>query len=265
MKKLLSSVGVGALVWGLGAAFAESTPSKPAETKVEYRAGDQVFEGYVVAPSRVAGKAPGVLVVHDWMGVREQTLEKARALAGLGYVAFVADIYGQGVRPKDAKQASELAGKYKQNRPLYREHLKAALEQLRAQSTVDPAKLGAIGYCFGGTGVIELARAGADVKGMVSFHGGLDSPDPTLGKNIKGRVLALHGADDPFVPAKDLEAFSSEMEKSGVKWKLVKYPGAVHSFTDRTAGTDNKKGAAYNEAADRQSWVAMKDFFKGVF
>ena len=129
----------------------------------------------------------------------------------------------------------------------------------------DAAKLAATGYCFGGTAVIELARSGAPVKGVVSFHGGLDSPTPADGKNIKAKVLALHGADDPYVPAKDVAAFESEMKSSGVDYVLIKYPGAVHSFTHKAAGNDNSKGAAYNADADRDSWFQMEQFLKRLF
>ncbi len=128
-----------------------------------------------------------------------------------------------------------------------------------------PGKLAAIGYCFGGTGVLELARSGADVKGVVSFHGGLDSLHPEDAKAIKGRVLVLHGADDPYMPAADVAAFQEEMRKAGVDWEMVYYGGAVHAFTNPGAGSDNSKGAAYNAKADARSWVAMQDFFKEIF
>jgi dienelactone hydrolase len=141
----------------------------------------------------------------------------------------------------------------------------AALKVLGEDSHTDASKIAATGYCFGGTTVIELARSGANVKGVVSFHGGLDSPTPADGKQIKARVLALHGADDPFVPAKDVEAFEQEMKAAGVDYKLIKYPGAVHSFTHKAAGSDNSKGAAYNAEADRDSWLQMKTFLAGIF
>jgi dienelactone hydrolase len=189
---------------------------------------------------------------------------RARMLAELGYNVFVADIYGKGIRPQPPESGKE-AGKYKTDRRLYRERLLAGLEQLRKTSQADPTQIAAIGYCFGGTGVIELARSGAMVKGVVSFHGGLDSPAPADGQNIKGKVLALHGADDPFVPAKELAAFEQEMKDAGVDYKLVQYPGAVHAFTQKAAGNDNSKGAAYNEAADKASWEEMRQFFDRLF
>jgi dienelactone hydrolase len=132
-------------------------------------------------------------------------------------------------------------------------------------SRTDTSRVACIGYCFGGTAAIELGRSGAPVKGVVSFHGGLDSPTPADGKNIKGKVLALHGSDDPFVPAADIAAFEKEMKDAGVAYQLVSYPGAVHAFTQKGAGNDNSKGAAYNEAADKASWEEMKTFFEKLF
>ncbi|MEI6537818.1 MAG: dienelactone hydrolase family protein, partial [Verrucomicrobiaceae bacterium] len=140
----------------------------------------------------------------------------------------------------------------------------SALEVLRKDEHADPQRLAAIGYCFGGTGVLELARSGAELKGVVSFHGGLDSPTPEDGKKIKARVLALHRADDPFVSAKDMAAFADELKSAGVDYKLIKYPGAVHSFTQKLAGNDNSKGAAYNADADAKSWEAMKEFLAAI-
>jgi dienelactone hydrolase len=183
----------------------------------------------------------------------------------LGYVAFCADIYGKGVRPADTKEAGAQAGKYKKDRALLRERVNAGLAELKKSELVDAKRTAAIGYCFGGTTVIELARSGAEVLGVVSFHGGLDSPTPADGKNIKGKVLVCHGADDPFVKAADLAAFEEEMRAAQVDWTLIKYGGAVHAFTQPLAGNDNSKGAAYNEKADRRSWAALKLFLAGIF
>ena len=141
----------------------------------------------------------------------------------------------------------------------------AGLAVLQKHELTDPKQVAAIGYCFGGTTVIELARSGADIAGVVSFHGGLDSLHPEDARNIKCKLLVLHGADDPFVPAKDLAAFEDEMRQAKVDWQLVKYGGAVHSFTDWNAGDNPGQGAAYNERADRRSWEAMKQFFAELF
>lgn len=227
---------------------------------VEYRDGDVTLEGFVAWDDARTG-APGVLVVHQWMGLTDYEKSRCRQLAELGYVAFAADIYGKGIRPDNPQDAGKQAGIFKTDRKLYRQRLNLGLDQLKARPSVSKEQLGAIGYCFGGTGVLELARSGADVSGVVSFHGGLDSPQPETGKNIRCSILVCHGADDPFVPEKDIDAFKTEMNSAKVDWQMDIYSGAVHSFTDPRAGNDNSRGAAYNEKADKRSWAAMKSFF----
>lgn len=229
---------------------------------LEYHLAGKTYEGYIAYDDAVKDKRPGVLVAHDWLGVTDKTKEKVDQLASLGYVAFAVDIYGKGVRPENAEEAGKLASVYKKDRTMLRMRMQQGLKVLRDQPQVDKKRLAVVGYCFGGTAALELARAGADIKDVVTFHGGLDSPKPEDGKKIKAKVLALHGADDPFVPAPDVAAFEDEMRKAHVDWQLIKYGNAVHSFTDKTAGTDNSKGAAYNELADHRSWEAMKQFFK---
>lgn len=231
---------------------------------VEYRDGDTMLEGFLAFDAKRAAKRPGVLVLPDWMGMSDFAQDRARELAKLGYTAFVADIYGKGVRPADAKEAGTLATRYKTDRALYRRRAALALDQLRKHKTVN-GKTAAIGYCFGGTGSLELGRSGADLLGIVSFHGGLDTPNPADGRNIRAKVLVLHGADDPFVPADQVKAFEDEMRTANVDWQLVKYANAVHAFTNPKAGKDNSAGAAYNAEADRRSWIAMQDFFREIF
>lgn len=232
---------------------------------VEYRHGDVVLEGYLAYDKALQGPRPGVLVVHEWMGLGPYAQGRAKQLAELGYIAFAVDMYGKGVRAKNAQEAATLAGIYKSDRKLMRDRVRAALDVLRGHKLVDPGRIAAIGYCFGGTTVIELARSGADVAGVVSFHGNLDTPDPADAKNIKGKVLVLHGADDPLVPKEQVLAFQDEMRKAGVDWQMVYYGGAVHSFTNPDAGNDPSKGVAYNPAADRRSWEAMRAFFAEIF
>jgi dienelactone hydrolase len=247
------------------AALAHSANAKIKTEIVEYKQGDTTLEGLVSYDDAETKPRPGVLIIHDWMGVSDYAKMRAELVASLGYVAFAADIYGKGVRPADAKEASSLAGKYKGDRALFRERLAAGLAQLTANKLVAPGQVAAIGYCFGGTGVLEVARSGAPVKGVVSFHGGLNTPTPADAKNIKCPVVVLHGADDPFVKPDEVAAFKKEMADAHVKYEFVAYPGAVHSFTRPDAGNDNSKGAAYNEAADKQSWEAMKKFFGEIF
>jgi dienelactone hydrolase len=232
---------------------------------VEYKQGDTVLEGFSVYDNAIQGKRPAVLVVHQWKGLTDYEKKRAEMLARLGYNVLAADIYGKGIRPQSPKDAAAEAGKYKNDRALLRARVRAGLDALARHELTDPRRMAAIGYCFGGTAVLELARSGADLAGVVSFHGGLATPTPADAKNIKAKVLALHGADDPNVPPKEVAAFEDEMRQGGVDWQLVAYGGAVHSFTDWNAGTDNSKGAAYNERADHRSWEAMKQFFAEIF
>ena len=232
---------------------------------VEYKQGDRVLEGLSVYDDSMTGKRPGVLVAHQWKGLGDYEKRRAEMLARLGYNVFAVDIYGQGIRPTTVQAAAGQAGKFKQNRALLKERIRAGWDVLRGHELTDPKRVAAIGYCFGGTAVLELARSGADLAGVVSFHGGLGTPTPEQGRNIKCKVLALHGADDPNVPRKEVEAFEDEMRAAGVDWQLISYGGAVHAFTDWNAGHDNSKGAAYNEKADQRSWEAMKQFFAELF
>jgi dienelactone hydrolase len=230
---------------------------------VSYKDGDVELEGFVAYDDVKAGLRPGVLVIHDWTGVQDYTKMRTKQLAELGYVAFAADIYGKGVRPTDPKDCAAEAGKYKGDLPLLRKRVALGLEQLKLQPNTDLKKLAAIGYCFGGTTVLELARSGAELKGVVSFHGGLGTTLPA--EQLKSRVLVLHGADDPFVKPEEVEAFKAEMEKTKADMQFISYPDAVHSFTRKTAGNDPSKGNAYNEEADKASWAEMKKFFGEIF
>jgi dienelactone hydrolase len=229
---------------------------------VEYKDGSEVLQGYLVYDDSVKTLRPGVVVVHDWMGLTEENKTKVEETAKLGYIAFGADIYGKNNRPKDQKEAGKLAGSFKADRIKLRSRINIALTELEKQPGVDKNRLGATGYCFGGTTVLELARSGANVKAVATFHGGLDSPTPADGKNIKAHILVLHGADDPHVKPEDIKAFQDELRNAKVDWQMIEYGGAVHSFTIKSAGSDNSKGAAYNAEADKRSWIALKNFFQ---
>lgn len=232
---------------------------------VEYKQGDTVLEGYLAYDDAIKTRRPGVMVVHEWMGIGDYVKQRTEQLARMGYVAFAADIYGKGIRPNNPKDAAAQAGIYRGNRPLLRDRARAGLAILQNNPLVDTSRIAAIGYCFGGGTVLELARSGAPVAGVVSFHGNLDTPNPADAKNIKGKVLVLHGAIDPIVPPSQVAAFEKEMNEAGVDWQLISYGGAVHSFTNPGAGNDKSKGSAYDAVADRRSFAAMKLFFDEIF
>jgi dienelactone hydrolase len=229
---------------------------------IEYKEGSTTCEGFAAYDEK--SKKPGIMIVPEWNGVSDYSKKRAQMLAELGYSAFVADIYGKGVRPTSMEACAAEAGKYRDNRPLLRARARAALETLKKLSGTDAGKLAAIGYCFGGMTVLELARDGADVKGVVSFHGALNTPSPADAGKIKAKVLALHGADDPLVPPPEVAAFEEEMRKAKVDWQFVAYGNAVHSFTNFTIPEGTPGPVSYNKKADQRSWAAMLDFFKEV-
>jgi dienelactone hydrolase len=201
-----------------------------------------------------------MVLVHDWVGLGDYARRRAQEVAALGYVVLAADIYGKGVRAKDPQEAGQLAGKYKGDLPLLRSRARAAFDTLAKDARVDPSKIFAMGYCFGGTTALELARSGAPLAGTISFHGGLSTKEPSATKGVRGPLLILHGAADPYVPPAEVAAFQKEMDGAGVDWQMNSYAGAVHSFTNPAAGNDPSKGAAYDAKADRRSWEAMKVF-----
>lgn len=244
----------------------------PAQAKlvakdVDYTAQGKPMQGYLVYDDARAkpGQTPGILVYHAWMGIGKHEKEWANKLAGLGYIAFAPDIYGKGIRPANPDAAGKQATLYRNDRALMRGRATAGLQYLQGQALVNKHQIGAIGFCFGGGVALELARSGAPVVGTVSLHGNLDTPHPADAKQIKGKVLALHGADDPFVKADQVAAFKKEMADAKVNFQFKAYAGAVHAFSDPYAGNDPKQGAAYNAAAAAQSWKDMTAFFAGIF
>src|SRR5688572_23217565 len=253
-------------VWVMLFTLAATMPARAAIRNeiIEYRHGDTTMEGVLVFDDAGASPKPAVLVVHEWWGLNDYARYRARQLAEMGYVAFAVDMYGKGVRAQNLEECQKLSGALKADRPTMRARINAALDTLRSRKEVDPKKIAAIGYCFGGTCALELARSGADVAGIVAFHAGLSTPMPAA-ENVKPKVLVCHGADDPFVPDKELVDFVGEMKAARANYQVNVYGGAVHTFTNPAAGNDPSKGSAYNEQADRRSWQDMKDFFAEVF
>jgi len=242
------------------------TQAKIVENDVPYEQGGVKLEGFHAYDDELEGKRPGILIIHQWTGLTDYEKMRARMLAEMGYNVFAADVYGTGVRPQPPA-AGEEAGKYKGDRKLYRARMLAGLEILKKDEHTDPARIAAIGYCFGGTGVLELARAGTGIAGVVSFHGGLapaEGMEAEKGK-IPAKVLCLHGADDPHVPPAEVAAFQEEMKSAESDWQFVSFGGAVHAFTQKMAGDDPSKGAAYNKKADERSWEDMQQFFAEIF
>lgn len=232
---------------------------------IEYKDGDTTLEGYLSYDENIQGKRPAVLVVHEWKGLDDYAKKRTDDLAKMGYIAFAADIYGKGIRPTTSQEAGAEASKYKSDRNLMRQRVNAGFNILKSNELTDQNKTAAIGYCFGGTTILELARSGTKLNGFVSFHGGLDSPNPEDGKNIKGKVLILHGADDPTISEKDMTAFQNEMKTNSVDWEMISYGGAVHAFSNPASGNNKASGAAYNENADKKSFNDMKIFFSDIF
>ncbi len=263
MRRLASTMTAAAALLALIGEAGSAAAAVQTRT-VTWDQGGVTCEGYLAWDDAHTGPRPGVLVIHQWMGLTDNERMRARMLAELGYVALAADVYGQGVRPADAAAAAKEAGKYYADRALLRARVAAGLDTLKKQPGVDAARCAAIGYCFGGGAALELARSGADLRGVVSFHGSLDTPLPAQKGQVMARLLVCHGAADPFVKPEAVRGFVDEMEAAGVDYELVMYAGAVHAFTQKEAGNDPARGAAYQERADQRSWVAMKAFLAEV-
>lgn len=250
----------------LCAAFAGLADAAVVAKAVPYEIDCEAFEGVLLYDDSVTTPRPGLLAIPNWMGVNDDTVAKAARAAGSRYVVFLADMYGKAVRPSNADEARVAATSVRADRALMRRRAQAAVEVLRAQGdevALDTRRLGAIGFCFGGGAVLELARSGAPLQGFVSFHGNLDTPNPADAKNIQAPVLVLHGADDPAVPQAQVDGFVAEMKAAGVDWQLVSYGGAVHSFTDPKANVPGRN--QYHPVVAARAFKAMNDLFDEVF
>jgi dienelactone hydrolase len=246
-----------------------TTPALAGET-VTYKDGDVTLEGYFVQESRLATnplmiadgpQIPTVLIIHQWKGLGDHEKSRAEMIAKAGFNVFAIDMYGQNIRPQTPETAGAEAGKYKNNPALALRRMNAALDYIKTRPEVDADHIAVMGFCFGGTMALDLARSGAPIKSAISFHGGLSSKAPvTTPGAVKAALLIHHGADDPHVPPAEVQGFMTEMNTAQADWVLTQYAGAVHSFTEKEAGNDPSKGAAYNEKADHRSWAATLDF-----
>jgi dienelactone hydrolase len=233
---------------------------------VNYSDGPLNLSGVLAYDPAAPGKRPGIVVVHEAWGLGAHAIERAKMLAKLGYVALAADMYGDRRQAADLPAAMELIGDLRTDPAKLRARANAAVDVLRHNPNVDPSKLAAIGFCFGGTTVLELARGGADIKGVVSFHGGLQTAAPATPGAVTPKVLVCTGADDPMIPPAQVNDFEDEMRKASADWQVISYGNTVHSFTNPDAGKTVKlDGIAYNEQADRRSWAAMRAFFDEIF
>jgi dienelactone hydrolase len=236
--------------------------------EVTYSAGGSPLKGYLAVDRARAGKRPGVLVVHEWWGVNDYIRRRARMLAELGYVGFAADIYGEGRTAANPAEATALMNGILGNIKTAEERFAAATQRLETQADVDPTRIAAIGYCFGGAMVLHAARIGTPLRGVVSFHGALGSFHKPAAGSVKAKVLVCHGAADQLVPASDVDAFKREMDAARADYRFVAYPGALHGFTSPEADDNGKRYGiplAYDAGVDQRSWQEMQEFFSRIF
>ena len=239
------------------------------EEPVTYKDGDTTMKGFIVYDDATKARRPGVIVVHEWWGITQHVRDEARKLAAQGYTAFVADMYGDGKTVDTPKEAGPLSGSVRKNPAVMQSRFNAAKEALAKHATVDAKRLGAIGFCFGGSVVLDMARSGADLKGVAAFHAGLGAAGPQAAPGkVKAKVLVLNGADDPFIKPDSVEAFKKEMESAKVDYRYLNYPGAVHAFTNPEATAKGKQfnlPLAYNAEADQKAKAEARKFFAEAF
>ncbi len=231
---------------------------------LEYRDGDVTLRGFLALNDKQSGRRPGILVMPEAFGLGAQAKRRAQMLADLGYVALAGDPYGDGLELNDLGEAVKRATAIFADPAKTRARARVALDKLASLPEVDPSRLASIGYCMGGTFSLELARDGAPIKGVVSFHGGLQTQRPAAGQ-IGAKILVCTGADDPFVPPAQVNAFAEEMTKAKADWQIISYGGTVHSFTNPDAGKIGNPALAYNKATDERSWKALTSFFEEIF
>jgi len=233
--------------------------------ELEYRQGDIVLQGFVAWDDAARGRRPGVLVVHEWWGHNEHARNQARRLAEAGYVGFALDMYGKGKVTSHPQEAQAFVSEATKDPAVLAARFNAALEQLKRDPHVDTTRIAAVGYCFGGAVVLGMARAGADLAAVVTFHGALATTSPAQPGKVKARILVLTGGADPFVPPEQVEAFKREMQAAGARFEVVTYPGAKHGFTNPEAAKYGMPQLAFDATADRESWAAMLKLFEEVW
>ena len=259
------------LALGLLGAFLLSTASYAdiVGREVDYQADGVQLKGYIAYDNNIRGKRPGIVVVHEWWGHNEYVRHRARMLAKLGYTALAVDMYGAGKHTRHPADAQKFVQEAMANMPEFEDRFRAGLKILRNEPTVDPERIAAIGYCFGGGTVLNMARAGMDLKGVVSFHGTLAPAVKAKPGGIKAKILVCYGGADTLVPPEALAAFKKEMDAAGADYEIKVYPGAKHAFTnpgaDLLAKETGLSAIGYNKKADQQSWKDMQAFFAKIF
>ena len=231
--------------------------------RVEYEDGDTLLEGFMAWDDGASEPRPAVAIAHAWGGRSEIEEGRAVRLAECGYVGFVLDMYGKDVRGADPEENAALMAPFMEDRPMLQARMAVGIETVRRQSEVDAGHVAAMGFCFGGLCVLDLARSGSDVRGVASFHGMFGAPGNTAGNRITARVLCLHGYDDPMAQPQDMLALASELSEAGADWQIHAYGGTVHAFTN-PAANDRASGIEYSASADRRSWSALLDFLEEV-
>ena len=235
---------------------------------VTYSADGVAMKGYLAYDRNIAGSRPGILVVHEWWGLNDYARKRARMLAEMGYTALAVDMYGEGKQAKHPDDAGQFSSELMKNFDTAKARFMAALDFLKKQKTVDPDRIAAIGYCFGGGVVLNMARQGVDLKGVASFHGSLSAVTAAKPGMIKAKILVLHGAEDKFTTPEQVEAFKQEMKNAGADYQFISYTGAMHSFTNPEAdqyAREFKMPLGYNAMADRESWAELGKFLENIF
>lgn len=265
MKRIMAAI---AVLFAASVLLAGTATAEIVGKTVTYRSGGVTMKGFLAHDTAIQGARPGVLVVHEWWGLNDYARKRARMLATLGYTALAVDMYGDGRQAGHPDQAGKFSSELMKNFETATSRFLAALEFLKNQKTVDPGRVAAIGYCFGGGLVLNMARQGIDLKGVASFHGSLTPVKPAQPGSIKARILVLHGAEDNFVTPEQIEAFKQEMKAAGADYRLVVYTGATHSFTNPDADRYARKykmPIGYNAQADRESWAELATFLSELF